>query len=308
MNSYNLGYYIKKRRTELKMTQEDLCFGLCETCTLSRIESGKQDPERSLLTVLLQRLGLPEEYYFAPINKKELETFQLRNEIIACNTHNDPHGALQRLDRLEQLISSKNTILHQFILRSRSIIGKLDENGNVVPYDYLSKRELLLKAIRLTVPKFNLDNVAKTPLSTDEVKIINQLAITYSENGERRRAIEMYRQLLEYTNQRYISTEQISITLPIIAYNYSRLLGLEGRYEEEIEIAEKGRKCCVQYNKCQNLGGLLLNIACALHELEKNEESKEKVIESYYAYKLTENFSSCETLKKYAKETFGISL
>lgn len=96
--------------------------------------------------------------------------------------------------------------------------------------------------------------------------------------------------------------------LPLTAYNYSRLLGLERRYEEAIEVAELGRQCCVKYNKCRMLGGLLLNIACCLHELGKDEESRKIMQQSYYAYLIMEDLISCEVVQKYAEETFKIKI
>lgn len=56
------------------------------------------------------------------------------------------------------------------------------------------------------------------------------------------------------------------------------------------------------------LGGLLLNIACCLHELGKDEKSKELLIQSYYVGLAMEDFWDCENIKRYAEETLGISL
>ena len=96
--------------------------------------------------------------------------------------------------------------------------------------------------------------------------------------------------------------------LPLTAYNYSRLLGLECCYEEAIEIAKLGRQCCVRYNSCRMLGGLLLNIACCLHELREDEKSRELLVQSYYVYKAMEEERSCKVIQQYAKETFGMEL
>ena len=96
--------------------------------------------------------------------------------------------------------------------------------------------------------------------------------------------------------------------LPLTAYNYSRLLGLEHRHEEAIEIAELGRQWCVKYNKCRMLGGLLLNIACCLHELGNDEKSKKLLLNSYYAYLLMENFTSCKLVQDYAKKTLKLEI
>ncbi len=41
MKAYNIGLFIKKKREEQHIRQEDLCRGICDKSTLSRIERGK---------------------------------------------------------------------------------------------------------------------------------------------------------------------------------------------------------------------------------------------------------------------------
>ena len=45
MKNVFLGEYIKQRRLDLGLTQEQLCDGICEPMTLSRLENGKQTPQ-----------------------------------------------------------------------------------------------------------------------------------------------------------------------------------------------------------------------------------------------------------------------
>lgn len=42
MQNYKLGEYIRQRRLDLGLTQEQVCAGICESVTLSRFENGKQ--------------------------------------------------------------------------------------------------------------------------------------------------------------------------------------------------------------------------------------------------------------------------
>ena len=72
MKEVYIGSIIRKRRQELGLTQEQLCRGICETVTLSRIENGKQTPSRSKLNALLQRLGMPGERYYALLSEQEI--------------------------------------------------------------------------------------------------------------------------------------------------------------------------------------------------------------------------------------------
>lgn len=45
MQNFFLGDYIKQKRLDLGLTQEQLCDGICEPMTLSRLENGKQTPQ-----------------------------------------------------------------------------------------------------------------------------------------------------------------------------------------------------------------------------------------------------------------------
>ena len=73
MQNYKLGEYIRQRRLDLGLTQEQVCAGICESVTLSRFENGKQTPSRNRINAILQRLGLPDDRYYALVTPEELE-------------------------------------------------------------------------------------------------------------------------------------------------------------------------------------------------------------------------------------------
>lgn len=83
MNCIYIGTFIKQRRKKLKLTQEQVCSGICDPVTLSRIENGKQTPSKSVISALLQRLGMPEARYYVLESKNELEIEALKKDIIA---------------------------------------------------------------------------------------------------------------------------------------------------------------------------------------------------------------------------------
>lgn len=294
MKAYNIGLFIKKKREEQHIRQEDLCRGICDKSTLSRIERGKQEPSSGILGVLLQRLGINEDQLAVLLGPKDFEISDLQKEIIALNSQKEYEKAAEKIRRLEQLVEPTDKITQQFILRSKALA--------YFPEDYPASRDLLLQALSLTLPDFDFDHISDYLLGIEEVKILNQLANSYSEAGDRRFAIHIYRQLFEDSRKELFNSEAKISLFTMLSYNYSRLLGLERRYEEEIEIATLGQQACIRYNKCQYLGGLLLNIACALHELGKNDESKSKLIDAYYAHKLMQNESSCNLILDYAKQ------
>ncbi|MEE1393462.1 MAG: helix-turn-helix domain-containing protein [Negativibacillus sp.] len=308
MNRFMIGDYIRTQREAKGINQDDLCRGICNRSTLSRIERGRQEPSYYTLKVLLQRLGIPEERFQILMGPQEFEIEELQQEIVADNVKHDFSSALKKIERLETLFQAEQQpVLQQFVLRVRALAG-YEKDGQHFDYDYSTQREMLTHALELTCAGINLKNMGRFLLGEDEAKIINQIAITYSEEGNRRQAIEIYRQLIRYVQSHFAGCEIGQIMLPLTAYNYSKILGLEHKYKEAIEVAELGRQCCVKYNKCRMLGGLLLNIACCLHEMGEDERSWELLIDSYYVNKAMERTKSCETVKQYAKENLRIEI
>lgn len=308
MNRFMIGEYIRKQREAKEINQDDLCRGICNRSTLSRIERGRQEPSYYTLKVLLQRLGIPEERFQILMGPQEFEIEELQQEIVADNVKHDFSSALKKIERLETLFQAEQQpVLQQFVLRVRALAG-YEKDGQHFDYDYSTQREMLTQALELTCAGINLKNMGRFLLGEDEAKIINQIAITYSEEGNRRQAIEIYRQLIRYVQSHFAGCEVERVLLPLTAYNYSRLLGLERRYEEAIEVAKLGRQCCVKYNRCRMLGGLLLNIAYCLHEMGEDERSRELLTQSYYVYKAMEKVRNCRDVQNYAKETFGMEL
>ena len=100
MKNVFLGEYIKQRRLDLGLTQEQLCDGICEPMTLSRLENGKQTPSRNRINALLQRLGLPDDRYFALLSKNELEML-FRKKLLPAMRPKRCRRALRSLHNLK---------------------------------------------------------------------------------------------------------------------------------------------------------------------------------------------------------------
>lgn len=307
MSNYHIGQYIKKRREELNVNQDALCYGICNRSTLSRIERGRQEPSYQVLKVLLQRLGISENRCQILIGPQEFAIVELQREIVADNVKHDFSAALQKIERLETLVVPQDKLAQQFILRAKALAG-YECDGKRCPYDYPTQRQMLMQALDMTHPNFDLEKIERCLLSIEDMKSLNQIAITYSETGDRRFAIRIYEQLMKYPRNRLFNNEALLTVTPMLCYNFSRLLGRERRYEEELEIAQYGYDISLKYDKARLLGGLLLNMGCALHELGRDEESKEKLIDSYYAYRLINNKKSCALVANYAKEKYDIIL
>lgn len=303
MQNFFLGDYIKQKRLDLGLTQEQLCDGICEPMTLSRLENGKQTPSRNRINALLQRMGLPDDRYFALLSKNELEMEALQKEIVACNVTDQVAEGFEKLAQFEALAAPDDQIAQQFILSSKVLLGRLD--GRYMPREQI---DMLMQAIRLTVPRFDLENIESFLYTKDEITIINQIGLAYSDDGQNKKAAEIYYQLLRYVRKHFKETITLIGALPLVLYNYARVLDLCGRYEEGAELAQECRKACIQYGHYQELPRCLEIEAECRHFMGDEETSKELYYQSYYLCKVVEYQVGLEIVKKEAKEYLNLTL
>jgi transcriptional regulator with XRE-family HTH domain len=203
MKEIFLGEVIRRRRIELGLTQEALCEGICEPMTISRFENGRQTPSRNHVKALLFRLGLPDDRFFGLLSQREIEIEALQQEITNCHVllqHSKTEqrcaireDLLQKHQALRTLISPEDRLLQQFLLRSKYLMGT--END---PYGLNKGMSLLTEAMRLTNPHFDLEHIGQSLYTSQEIKLINNMANCYMRANRHTEAIHILQQLLEY--------------------------------------------------------------------------------------------------------------
>ena len=109
MDVYIIGKLIKEFRTRRKISQEELSFGLCAVSTLSKIENGKQIPNKKLAESLLNRLGFSVPFGDYQMSQIELKRWNIEykiNQMISKNDFDyaellDEYKGLGEMDFLE---------------------------------------------------------------------------------------------------------------------------------------------------------------------------------------------------------------
>lgn len=287
MKEVLIGEIMKERRLELGLTQEELCEGICEPITVSRLENGRQTPSRNRVNALLERLDLPTDRYYALLSKNELEIEALQKEMASCNVRFFQRTgeekklirqmALETHRKLEAIIDKDDRISRQLILNSQVLLGK--EDG---PYSPEEKKAMLLEAIRLTAPSFDPEEIGRGLYTTDEMRVINQLAGAHSEAGEHMEAISIWNQLYKYIRKHFSGTMLSCRIYPTIVFNLANELDIVGQYKKAVEIAEVGKKACLDCGYYLSLPGLLSVMAESWHFLGEDERSRELYCQAYY--------------------------
>lgn len=300
MNMVFIGEYIQKRRKAMGLTQEAFCRGICDCATLSRIENGRVTPRKTVISALLQRLGLPEENYYAFLSKNELEIEALKKEIMGYNIAEKPDECAAALQKLRALTEPDDLLTQQFTLRSQALLSRL-KGGT--PQEELA---LLHQAMCLTNPGFALDQIGQFLYTFEEVKLLNQIALCYSDLEQHPQALSIYCQLIEYIQRHYPEVILKNGQLHMILCNYARELNITQQYQQSILIAEKGRTACVQYSHYQFLPDFLALMAECYHFCGQDEKSADHYLQAYYLYRALGDRTCIQLVCKEAKEYLGM--
>lgn len=310
MKVFSIGELIRQRRIECNISQEELCYGICEQPTLSRIENGSTTPSRSKLTALLQRLGMTGEKYYALLSDNELEVANLQSEIMTCIVQRDSVNGLTKVEELEQIMEKDDHIIKQYILKSRVAFGK--RVGDMIEkYTFEERINLLYEAIRLTVPQFEIDKISNYVLSTDEIQIISQIAKTYADEEEYPTSIIIYSRLMNYITAHLRSLSQESNLVPVsilIAYNYAGTLYYNNQFFEALTITDTGLNYSRNLRNSSYLASLLFIKAHCLFHLKHFDLSKSIFLQSYYTYLATNDYESSTHVREVIKQIFNINI
>lgn len=313
MKEIFIGTLIKKRRIELGISQEQLCEGICEPMTISRLENGHQLPSRHRLQAILDRLGLPSDRYFAILTKDDANIVQLQSDInaLVCQAewevgnaiHEKIEQAREKMSQLENLFKKEDPLIKQFIMSVDLTLKKLE--GHVNFDDQLA---LALDTIKLTVPKIDLTKINQSILSLDEITILNQIATIYSAMDLHKESIEIYAQLSDYIQEHFINHVYSASSLALIEHNYARELDITKDYQHAVSVSEIGIRACIDYGHYQFLPGLYHIQAESWHYLGDDAKSRDLFYQTYYLYKAIDNSKGIQLLQIDADICFNNSL
>lgn len=313
MQEIFLGEVIRQRRQELGLTQEQLCEGICEPMTISRFENGKQTPSRNRIKALLQRLGLPDDRFYGLLSSKELQIRSIEKEITSCHVRFERSDAGER-DKireetfakhreLEAAMDPDDTLSKQLILRSRHLLGT--EQGS---YPFEEGLQMLLDAMHLTSPGFDLEHIGRGLYTENEIKLINNIAQCYIRAERHEEAIAILHQLLSYLQTHLHKIPPNRTHIPLVAFNYARELEIIHRYNEATDIAEYARKICVDYGHYEFLPDIIAILAECCYHQGRLEESAELYKQSFYLYKVVDDSHNRAIIQTEAKQFLGLDL
>ncbi len=320
MAVFHAGNLIKECREQKKLTQMQLCEGICSVSALSRIESGEINPSYYLLSHLVERLGCEVSKFGANITSAAEMSFVNKYEMIKdLLISREFLQAEMRLEELEQEFFSPsqkkkkkvNSIKAEQIEEESAVISEKIKRQlllcakSAIAFETNQDEDEILRmieeAINLTIPNFGEENIRTYLLSFNEISLIEQLAFIHRRKGNMQKAIGIFYSLIESLDKYYFDEYEKSKAYCLTLYNLSSHLGQIENHNEVLKVCDLGIQYCRKHSRLRILPNIAFNKACALYFLDEKSEYKELIIQAYYSSLLHGDVEKANKMKQFSE-------
>lgn len=280
MAVYSTGIILKQCRKAKGITQEELCSGICTASALSQMENSKMEPSYVKFAAMMERMGEWPEAYDVFIGDKVYRIHELEREIQKCAYHRDYTSAKGYLKEYRKEIDlfPTETIYFQFYKMMEIICA---DRGFIRAHRVGELEDI----IHMTVKEYGKKALNTLFLSCQEIQIINSIAISYGENGEREKAIRLLSELKTYMDEKFIGgREKLAIYSPVLL-NRVKYLGLSEQYEEALRSAKLAINTLIETGSTLFVAELYYDMAWIYTKMGKKKyinEIKENILISIY--------------------------
>ncbi len=253
----------KLKRKELKLSQKELCEGICGQSQLSKIERGTFMPSAEMLFQFAQRLDVPLDYFFNEHIeiKSNLTNFkQLATKLLEDRNYND-------LEYLYQLEQEK---MKKLSSEDKAYLNWVKAIINFYKYDN--------KNTAISDLENNLMSLSQK--SMVYLKILNTLSNFYSLVGRDEDYEKNYHILIQAYDSKDLEHQEYLFGCIRIRYNHAHYLIAKNRNSEAIQEALKTIDICKKWQTTYQLAPLLIAIGNAGEKFLSVEERREYYLEA----------------------------
>ncbi|MCL2404795.1 MAG: helix-turn-helix domain-containing protein [Defluviitaleaceae bacterium] len=297
-----IGELIRINREERKLSQEDLCFGICSTSNLSKIENGTQFPTRATFEALMQRMGLSADIYPSFLDGKDKKAYELKydiNDLYSKGMYDEAEKKLAMFEKLPKL----DNVYNQFIVMTKIL---LKQQMGQRPEETVKEFENI---ISMYIKDFSSDKIRKCLLTKSEINMLNAYAIANHRAGNEEIAIDILYGLVDYIDRKVYDKESTAIMYTKLISNLSKYVGMSGDDKEAIRLCDIGITYCIRYSRHTYFAHILYIKGYGLMNLGQVDEAHKCIQECYYIERaMGGNYTTdLEVTKRFAEKN-GIKL
>lgn len=303
MKTTIVGRLILQERMRKNISQNDLCYGVCNRTTLSRIENGEIMPSYTLACVLFTRLGKSVPNNLIPLRANERTLYNLDVQMSQMSDNRDIRRE-KNLKEYEKYLNKKNILEEQRYLLYLGIEKK--KNTDCYEESFCIHE----KALKLSQPDFssNDDNIAKRLLGSTELALLKCMAHTeyyledyVQKSYKKEHAIKRALFLKNYM-ETHISNYVKNPIYSEILFFISSWTGLAGDFSKALMYSNE----CVdmKHNSIYLLSHSLYNVGYSLASMEQKEQARKTLNDSFVLVNMYDEFDEVEYYVKRTDEIF----
>lgn len=221
------GRLIRELRTRQKLSQDQICAGLCAKSTLSKIENGTLAADTILAGTLLQRLGVCDRAFSFYGNNSEnaFETLKFKLLHPELLSKEDYHALIKQLS---EVIDDKNPTMKQ--VYSLQIYDMESHPQKQIDF--------LWEALSYTISDFDIYRFYQYRFSWIELTILNNLAYLYRYTETPEKGTALYQKIIDYKEMNHLSTLFEFTIYPITYAQRARFLYSQNHHKLSISLAK----------------------------------------------------------------------
>lgn len=309
MAYYNANEVIKLTRKAIRITQEELCDGVCDVSTLSKIENGHYGVRRDTYRELMKKMGRVTEMRYATYMEQGGRLLEDRLAWERAAKRFDYAAAETYLQRMKAA-ADDNVLTRQYLVRAEAL---QDYHQGRICAEEMAER--VDRAIRMTSPDYEkyLKQKRVFPFVKEELLALMSLGIAYRKMGEGRRAMLMYETILNCLDADYMGEPDKTEMRITVKYNIAKLYESEGKHREATEEYDACLCLCRDRDYSHLIAPILTSKAYDCVRLvergewdrERLDEAKKFLRQAYCLAAARMESESISRIVKYYERYFG---
>lgn len=259
----NLGEVVRRRRKMLGMRIRDLCEGICDLKTVSRLETGKSGSMREITYQLLERMGLPPSYSWNDMLMSSPIALEDVRQLRRASSRYQEEQMEQLIEKLEQEVPSELPWNRQYLEWYRQLLRRYRRELDKETY-----REELWRLFEYTLPRKAL-KAKEWYLPEREWKMLFWVSVHEDQKTLMNWASHAYKEL-----ERFEARKMVSTAIAMYRWLIYEIIHIAGEREDAEMVDMLCQKCIralmlSQY--CYGIDGLLYFQLWAQKRLESKK-------------------------------------
>lgn len=236
MDINQIGLLVAYKRTKDNVSTGAVCDGVCSRSFLNRLELGERGCEKIIAEALLQRVGFASDQLLYFLDDAEYQWLMIKEKLLMAVADMNEEEAKKLFAQYRGITNGKSKLHVQFLLLVGCVLQwNLYLDGKKTKEETMQMLEIkLLDAWDISRDMYSMNEECPSYLNFQELMIKLLHYHLMEEKGKYWEALEGYRDMLRYVEERLESSERVKF-YPQIAYRMLLLMEKLGHMEQEEE-------------------------------------------------------------------------